>query len=90
MNRKISFWKLNETRKATLIVKEIILTIVVFALVIVFSGEVKGTTSEVIKIGVISPNSGPPAEIGIAYSDAIRTYFRHINDQGGINGRSDK
>ncbi|MDY7034098.1 MAG: ABC transporter substrate-binding protein [Thermodesulfobacteriota bacterium] len=53
----------------------------------VFAKEVRGVTQDAIKIGAIIDQTGAAASIGIPIADAMRTYFRHINDKGGINGR---
>lgn len=52
-----------------------------------FAEEVRGVTNDTIKIGVIIDQTGPAAFVGIPYTEAVRNYFRHINDQGGINRR---
>lgn len=45
-----------------------------------------GATDKEIKIGGISPYSGPLSAYG-AIGKAISAYFAKINDEGGINGR---
>jgi branched-chain amino acid transport system substrate-binding protein len=45
-----------------------------------------GATDKEIKIGGISPYSGPASAYG-AIGKAISAYFAKINDEGGINGR---
>ena len=45
-----------------------------------------GATDKEIKIGGISPYSGPASAYG-AIGKAISAYFAKINDDGGINGR---
>ena len=54
------------------------------------AGEVRGVTDDTIKIGSIADQTGVAASVGIPIANATRTYFRHINDQGGINGRKVK
>lgn len=48
---------------------------------------VRGVSDDTVKIGVIMDQTGPAGAIGILIAEATRTYFRHINDEGGINGR---
>ena len=45
-----------------------------------------GATDKEIKIGGISPYSGPASAYG-AIGKAISAYFAKVNDEGGINGR---
>ena len=45
-----------------------------------------GATDKEIKIGGISPYSGPASAYG-AIGKAISAYFAKINDEGGVNGR---
>ena len=42
---------------------------------------------DVIKIGVICDMTGPTATLQSAGPKSIRTYFRNVNDSGGIHGR---
>jgi branched-chain amino acid transport system substrate-binding protein len=50
----------------------------------------EGVTDTEIKIGVISDLSGPTAIGGIGMADAITSYFKAVNDAGGIHGRKVK
>ena len=52
--------------------------------------EARGVTDKTVKIGVIIDQTGPASFVGIPYTEGIRNYFRHINDQGGMNGRKIK
>jgi len=52
--------------------------------------ETRGITNDTIRIGVICDQTGPGSSYGIPYIAAIRTYFKYINDQGGIHGRKIK
>ncbi|MDY7031771.1 MAG: ABC transporter substrate-binding protein [Thermodesulfobacteriota bacterium] len=54
---------------------------------VLMAGETRGVKEDTITIGVIMDQTGPAAPIGIPYTAAIRNYFKHINDTGGINGR---
>ncbi|MDY7033704.1 MAG: ABC transporter substrate-binding protein [Thermodesulfobacteriota bacterium] len=45
---------------------------------------------DVIKIGVIIDMTGPTATLQSPGPKAMRTYFRHVNDLGGIHGRKVK
>lgn len=60
---------------------------------IVWSGTAiaeEGVTDTEIKIGVISDLSGPTAIGGIGMADAITSYFKSVNEAGGIHGRKVK
>jgi ABC-type branched-subunit amino acid transport system substrate-binding protein len=48
---------------------------------------VQGVTADEIMFGMSAPFSGPSRELGRPLEIGIRTYFNHINDQGGIAGR---
>lgn len=52
-----------------------------------YSGEVRGVTADTIKVGVILAQTGPAAPLTVLGSDAIKTYARHVNEQGGVHGR---
>ncbi|MFH1624114.1 MAG: ABC transporter substrate-binding protein [Pseudomonadota bacterium] len=52
--------------------------------------EVRGVSDDTVKIGVIMDQTGPAGAIGMLIAEATRIYFRHINDQGGIEGRKVK
>jgi len=54
------------------------------------SKEVRGVTKDTIKIGVIMDQTGLAAPITVPITEATRTYFKNINDQGDINGRKVK
>ena len=51
------------------------------------AGEARGVTDNTIKIGAFVDQTGPAASVGVPAAEGSRMYFRHINDQGGINGR---
>jgi branched-chain amino acid transport system substrate-binding protein len=75
----------------------ILLRMVTFVSILVLLGnvsayaeEVRGVTGDTIKIGVILDQTGIVANLSIPITNGSRTYFRHINDQGGINGRNVK
>ena len=51
---------------------------------------IRGVTDDIIKFGLIADMTGPNANTGIQASSLFRTYFRHLNDQGGVNGRKIK
>jgi len=46
-----------------------------------------GVTDDEIKLGSIVDLSGPIAFMGKGVSNGEFTYFKHINDQGGVHGR---
>jgi branched-chain amino acid transport system substrate-binding protein len=47
----------------------------------------RGVTATEIVLGTSMPTSGPAAFWGVPISGAMEAWLRHINDQGGINGR---
>lgn len=49
--------------------------------------EARGVTGNTVKIGLIADQTGLAASVSVPMTEAARTYFRHINDTGGINGR---
>jgi serine/threonine protein kinase/ABC-type branched-subunit amino acid transport system substrate-binding protein len=48
---------------------------------------VPGVTPDKIVFGMTGPFSGPNHELGWAVERGIRTYFEHVNAQGGVAGR---
>ena len=50
----------------------------------------RGVTDSEIKVGVVIDQTGPASFVGIPYTEAVRNYFKYVNDQGGINGRKVK
>ncbi|MEW6616577.1 MAG: ABC transporter substrate-binding protein [Thermodesulfobacteriota bacterium] len=55
-----------------------------------YAGEARGVTDDTITIGVIADQTGVAAPVLVPATNGARTYFRYINDQGGINGRKVK
>lgn len=51
------------------------------------AGEVRGVTDDTIKIGAILDFTGPYKSAGVLMRSGIETYFKYVNDHGGINGR---
>lgn len=51
------------------------------------AGEIRGVTERTIRMGTIGDLTGPIATSWLAVADALRDYFRHVNDNGGIHGR---
>ena len=56
----------------------------------IYAEDVPGVTENSIKVGGILDQTGPAAIVSVPATQAIQSYFRHINDQGGINGRKIK
>lgn len=68
------------------------LVVAVFALAILGCGSapkraVPGVTDTSIKIGAFGALSGPVAAVGVPVKKGMEAYIKHINDQGGVNGR---
>ena len=55
-----------------------------------YPGEAIGAANNTIKVGWIGDLTGPASSLFIPYLEAIRNYSRHVNEQGGINGRKIK
>ena len=55
---------------------------------ILLAGETTGVTKDKITIGTISPLTGKIAMVGVPIANAVKDYFSHVNEQGGIYGRS--
>jgi len=49
--------------------------------------ETLGVSEDKITIGSIAPLTGAIAMVGVPIANAIKDYFSHINEQGGIYGR---
>ena len=52
--------------------------------------DVPGVIEGSIKVGGILDQTGPAAIVSVPATQAIQSYFRHINEQGGVNGRKIK
>lgn len=61
--------------------------IILFALPVTSKAEVRGVTDTEILIGSTMDLSGPVAFFGKTISEAAETYFKYVNDKGGIHGR---
>lgn len=46
-----------------------------------------GVTNVTIKVGVLSPLTGPAAPVGKMISEGSKIAFRAANDAGGVSGR---
>ena len=67
--------------------------LLIFSMVILLTvstgqtADVPGVSGDTIKIGMIFDKTGPTVTIQGPLADGAKTYFRYVNDQGGINGR---
>ncbi|MDY7030300.1 MAG: ABC transporter substrate-binding protein [Thermodesulfobacteriota bacterium] len=50
--------------------------------------DVPGLTKNTIKVGLILDQTGPAADVVVPTTQGIKTYFRYVNEQGGIFGRT--
>ncbi|WP_374712354.1 ABC transporter substrate-binding protein [Symbiobacterium terraclitae] len=50
--------------------------------------EVQGVTDTTVKVGGFAAQSGPVAPIGISVRKGFEAYIKHVNDQGGVHGRT--
>jgi len=57
---------------------------VMFFLVFLFFSVAAGAE---FRVGIVAPFTGPAATLGIGMRDGIETYFKEINDAGGVHGR---
>ena len=51
------------------------------------AGEVRGVTDTTIKLGGMADLTGPVAAVWIAGIAAVKDYYRHVNENGGVHGR---
>ncbi|RJP55092.1 MAG: ABC transporter substrate-binding protein [Deltaproteobacteria bacterium] len=72
---------------ALLLVGFLILILLISQSRLAYSKEAGGITKDLIKIGVIVDMTGPTADLQTPAPKAIRTYFKNVNDRGGIHGR---
>ena len=57
---------------------------------VVYGSEVRGVTKDTIKVGIIMDMTGPAAAQTPDILNASKNYIRHVNDEGGVNGREIK
>lgn len=74
-------------RKKSFITVILSLLVIFFISIQAYPSSVRGVTDKTIRVGTIGDLTGPIATIWLPVADAIRDYFRNINDKGGINGR---
>jgi len=55
-----------------------------------YAGEVRGVTDNTINIGELIALTGPAANDAYPIYNAIKTYYKYVNDSGGIHGRNIK
>ncbi|MDY6968834.1 MAG: ABC transporter substrate-binding protein [Spirochaetota bacterium] len=55
--------------------------------VYIYAKNPPGVFKDSIKIGGILDQTGPATIVSVPATKAIQNYYRHINEQGGINGR---
>ncbi|MDY7032108.1 MAG: ABC transporter substrate-binding protein, partial [Thermodesulfobacteriota bacterium] len=75
--------------------KTLSMTVLGFICVIVtassgYAEEVRGVTSDTIKIGGMVDMTGPLAETYKILIDGLKVYFGNVNDRGGVHGRKIK
>ncbi|MFH1625815.1 MAG: ABC transporter substrate-binding protein [Pseudomonadota bacterium] len=56
----------------------------------VYGGQVRGVTEDLVKIGGIIDLTGPVAGQTKLWAEAWKSYFKDLNEQGGIQGRKIK
>lgn len=52
------------------------------------TGSAQGVTDTTVKVGNSIATSGPLAPVGVPFKAGIEAYFKMINDNGGVNGRT--
>jgi len=55
-----------------------------------YSGQTRGVTDDVLKVGMAIDQSGPACNVTIPLTNGVKRYFRYHNERGGINGRKVK
>ena len=55
-----------------------------------YAARVRGVTDARVKVGIMGDLTGPVAAVWIPCANALKDYFRHTNDNGGIHGRKVK
>jgi ABC-type branched-subunit amino acid transport system substrate-binding protein len=50
----------------------------------------RGVSEDEIVLGMSAPFNGPARELGRGVEVGLRTYFNHVNDEGGVRGRKVK
>ena len=58
-----------------------------FGVSAITAGERDGVSHDTIKIGIIADMTGPTISLQLPAVNAVRAYFRNVNEHGGINGR---
>ena len=61
-----------------------------FLIVPVFANAARGVSDKEILLGFIGDMTGPTVGAQIPYQTAIKHYFRHVNENGGVHGRQIK
>ena len=73
-----------------------IISLVIFSFIFIFlllestavhAKEIRGVTEKTIRVGLICDLTGPASGVFNGYLQSIRTYFKHVNDHGGLRGR---
>lgn len=70
--------------------KALILVLALSLLLVGCSAKPVGVTKTEITVGTPLAVSGPYAVVGVPFLDGISSYFKMINDQGGVHGRTIK
>lgn len=52
------------------------------------SSAAQGVTDTTVKVGNSIATSGPLAPVGVPYKAGMEAYFKMVNDNGGVNGRT--
>ena len=87
MNQKVGYKQI--MIKRSIIISTIISVSILFILRATpgYTGKVKRVIKDIIKIGFITDLTGPAAANCIPLRDGLRSSFRYINHQDGINGK---
>jgi len=65
----------------------LVMSLILFSSISSYSTEVRGVTHDTIKLGIIADMTGPGVANTVPMANAIKYYFRYVNEQGGIHGR---
>ncbi|MDY7032069.1 MAG: ABC transporter substrate-binding protein [Thermodesulfobacteriota bacterium] len=83
-------------KKLLLVKRHILFTFFLFFVLLLgnvgssYGTEVSGVTDKTVTVGVIGDLTGPVADIWVLGVDGIKSFFKMVNDKGGIHGRKIK
>ncbi|MFH1626226.1 MAG: ABC transporter substrate-binding protein, partial [Pseudomonadota bacterium] len=76
--------------RSVLVAAVILIVLIALPISASYAKSVRGVTDTTITVGGIWDFTGPAVTIMTPVANGSRTYLRHVNDQGGVNGREIK